>query len=62
MTQIWVVMGNDYPDSVFSTQERASQKIKEVRGGNRRSSLGDFGYDEANRVYWRYFEFELDKE
>lgn len=55
--QVWVIMGNDYPDAVFSNEAAArvycEQKTKEndkdmVRGDSR-------------KIYWRAYDFVLDE-
>lgn len=51
--KVWVVMGNDYPSAVFSTEKRAdgyvaARKEDEPRVGP--------------RIYWRSYEFHVDKE
>jgi hypothetical protein len=47
--EVWVVMGNDFPDAVFSTEAAADAYCAMQKGIN-------------SRIYWRSFDFVLDKE
>jgi hypothetical protein len=53
--RVFVVMGNDYPDSVFASEADAEAYIQQKKDepGNRHEHGG--GY----RIYWRAYEFEL---
>lgn len=56
--KVYVVMGNDYPDSVFNTEEAAEaycQKRKNEPGN--KHDLGN-----SYRIYWRVYEFDLRRE
>jgi len=55
MPVVYVVMGNDFPDSVFSTQQLAEAYIadKIVLEKTRR-------HDMHPRIYWRVYPFEID--
>lgn len=57
MKDKWVVMGNDFPSGVFSTEEKAKafvdRKIEENRLERERG-------DTKTRIYWRYYKFEED--
>jgi hypothetical protein len=55
---VWVVMGNDYPDSVFDNVENAERYVDRLKNepGNKHTHGG--GY----RIYWRVSEFELRRE
>jgi hypothetical protein len=52
--KVWVIMGNDYPDCVFATEEAAEKYL--------RSKMDDpankLKYGGA-RIYWRHYEFEV---
>lgn len=48
--KVYVVMGNDFPDCVFST-EAAAEAYCESKKAERRE-----GY---RRIYWRVYEFEV---
>jgi hypothetical protein len=50
---VYVVVGNDYPDSVWATRDAALRYIQELKSTNRMpSSVG------PNRpIYWREYEF-----
>ena len=54
--KVWVVMGNDYPDSVFWTEEAANRYCEERRNepGNKREYGG-------YRIYWRAYGFEVSR-
>jgi len=57
MTMMYVVMGNDYPDSVFSTGKAA-----EAYAQKRMREPSNFRLNSKTpRVYWRSYEFEVDK-
>lgn len=52
-TPVWVVMGNDYPEAVFTTESKAEefcQKMKEQQKGEQR------------RIYWRSYKFILNRD
>lgn len=48
--KVWVVMSNDYPDSVFATERLAETYIQ--RQQQRRD-------DYSPRIYWRAYEFNV---
>lgn len=48
-TKVWVVMGNDFPDAVFSSEEKATAYCAEKK---KEPSPGA-------RIHWRSYEFEL---
>lgn len=50
--RIFVVMANDYPDSVFSTERDAEAYCTKQR---------DAPSSQLRRIYWRVYEFTLDK-
>lgn len=47
---VHVVMGNDYPDAVFTTREAGDSYCKQRREEDKHSE---------RRIYWRCYEFEL---
>lgn len=53
--KVYVVMGNDYPDSVFLSEEVAQSYCDEKNAESKREA-GPLG---GRRVYWRHYEFEL---
>lgn len=54
--QVYVVMSNDFPDSVFSTEAAAKAYVNRKNDApeNRLPSGG------GPRIYWRSYEFDLD--
>ena len=57
--EVFVVMGNDYPDCVFLDQEKASAYIKQkqaedIEEAKRQGKWVGPGF---YRVYWRYYQF-----
>lgn len=50
---IHVVMGNDFPDAVFSSETLAEEYCERRRVDDRR---------EGRRIYWRVNSFEVDAE
>lgn len=57
---VYVVMGNDFPDAAFSTDEAATsycraRELAEIERNNRE------GRRHYARVYWRVYKFEVDK-
>jgi hypothetical protein len=54
--KVYVVMSNDYPDSVFKTEAGAEEFVSEKIDYERdRRSLNPM----SGRIHWRYYEFEL---
>jgi hypothetical protein len=60
--KVFVVMGNDFPDAAFSTEEAADHYCQQKRDAEReaheRENPG--GYF-VGRINWRVYEFELDE-
>lgn len=52
--QVYVVMGNDFPDAVFDS-EAAAEAYCEARRGSGQATT----WNTAARIYWRVYEFEL---
>ena len=55
-TKVYVVMGNDNPDSVFSNEALADAYV-----ANRKAEDNPSGDGMYRRIYWRAYEFELDR-
>lgn len=55
--RVFVVMGNDYPDRVYDTQQAADDFCRQKN--NESAAQTEKGY---RRIYWRYYEFELQTE
>lgn len=54
---VYVVMGNDYPDSVWSTNELAEQAIAQ----SKRSDKVTYGWSKDHPgIYYRVYTFNLD--
>jgi hypothetical protein len=52
---VWVVMGNDFPDSVFSNSADAASYVARMYALEKKKQKG-FG----PRIYWRSYRFEVD--
>lgn len=55
---VHVVMGNDFPSAVFSTEALAEAYCKRMGGAN----ADPRGPQPQRRIYWRHYKFELDKD
>lgn len=55
-----VVMGNDYPAAVFSDVAQAEAYCQRMRD-DRKGGV-DTKYSAWRRIYWRVYNFEMDKE
>jgi hypothetical protein len=62
MAKVWVVMKNDFPDTVFASEEGAKQYCEQRKTEPESKNR----YREGNRwlehgwgIYWRTYEFEL---
>jgi len=57
--KVWVVMGNDFPETVLDSADGAFSFVKEQK------RLGNIEAEKKswNRptIYWRFYEFELQK-
>ena len=53
--KVWVIMGNDYPDSVFALEEAAEKYIAGKKAERSAEARG------LPRIYWRSYEFEVKK-
>ncbi|WP_189400822.1 MULTISPECIES: hypothetical protein [unclassified Mesorhizobium] len=51
---VWVIMGNDYPAGVASSEANAEGKIAELKERDKRRGVRD------GAVHWRTYEFTLD--
>ena len=49
--KVYVIMGNDYPDAVFSSREVAEKFVAEKKKERK---------DGLTPIYWRLYEFEMD--
>lgn len=56
--RVYVVMGNDYPDAVFTTEAAAEAYCTERAAEDPRPKLRSSAFP-APRVYWRYYDFPL---
>lgn len=54
-TKVWVVMSNDFPDSVFATAETAESYVRRQMAKQKENKLT---WD-TPRIYYRSYEFEL---
>lgn len=53
--KVWVIMGNDYPDAVFDSEEGANAFVKAK--GEEDARHRDMWAQP--KIYWRAYEFEL---
>lgn len=53
--QVWVIMGNDYPQAVFDNELAANLYCKTMTKVNTR----DMERGDSRKVYWRAYEFPL---
>lgn len=51
--KVHLVMGNDFPAAVFSTEELAAAYCERRRGEE---------LPGMRRIHWRHYEFELDRD
>jgi hypothetical protein len=58
--RVHVVMGNDFPDAVFTSSETAEAYCEQKRAADRerdkRDGRPDYG---SPRIHWRAYDFEL---
>jgi hypothetical protein len=54
--RVWVLMGNDYPDSVYDTEATADAAAEEKK---RQCAAEQRVKQTRTRIYWRHYEFEL---
>lgn len=52
--KVWVIMGNDFPDGVASSEEKAKEHIKKAKADWEKK------HPESRMIYWRSYEYELD--
>ena len=59
--KVWVVMGNDYPSGVFSSEDLANKHIdhQKAKLAKQQEHLDKYM---RPRIYWRATEFNLDGE
>lgn len=51
--KVYVIMGNDYPDAAFRTEEAAEEYVADkIKKQNERKRIGP-------KIHWRWYEFEL---
>lgn len=53
--KVWVLMGNDYPEAVFASEEAAEAEVKR-RMDEQRAVKPKWA---APRIYWRTYAFDL---
>jgi exodeoxyribonuclease X len=61
LMEVFIVMGNDFPDSVYATQELADAYCDRQRDEDARRRCEDrgLGLPPRSRVYWRVYPFDL---
>lgn len=57
--QVFVVMGNDYPDSVFLEEKAAERYCEEKRNSPEEKRHRERWSGTSVRIYWRVYKFEL---
>ncbi len=58
MTTVHVVMGNDFPEAVFLSIDRANEFIDKKRAEDDERLKKDRG----PRIYWRSYTFEIEED
>ena len=56
--KIYVVMGNDFPDAAFSTEEKADAYVERMRKEDDKNNSIKIHHV---KIYWRAYEFILDE-
>jgi len=51
---VYVVMGNDYPDAVFTSEQVAKAYVLKKKAHR--------DLHRVTRIHWRYYEFTLNRE
>lgn len=52
--KVYVIMGNDYPDAVVSSQQLADEYIEARKVVDKALNIGP-------KIYWRSYEFIIDE-
>lgn len=52
---VWVLMGNDSPEAVYSDKAKADAEVERLKGEEAKK-----GRNQA-KIYWRLYEFDLIK-
>ena len=67
--KVYVVMGNDYPECVFESEAAAEAFVeskinqqREIKDQYKKKQLSPLALPAGARIYWRWYEFELQKE
>jgi hypothetical protein len=50
--KVWVIMSNDYPESVFSNEEKAGAYVKEKNDKDKEKHP-------YRLIFWRSYEFDV---
>jgi hypothetical protein len=56
MKTVWVLMGNDYPEAVYSSEAKAEAAISEHKEKVKKLN---HKYGDAPRIYWRTYGFTV---
>ena len=63
MSKVWVIMGNDYPDGVFDSKDKADayvlKKQTEDRSKWEKENIPAKAIYYTPRIYWRHYEYEV---
>jgi hypothetical protein len=59
MAKVYVVMGNDFPSSVWSTEALAEKEVERQKRDDFRNNTNRYP---SPRIHWRVNEFVLDRE
>lgn len=54
INKVYIVMGNDFPDAVFSNKTKAEEYVEK-----KKTETPKFPLTGTARIYWRCYEFEL---
>jgi hypothetical protein len=56
MSRLYVIMGNDFPDGVCSTEDKAKKVVERLKA----KEAEEYPNRRAMRIHWRYYDFEVD--
>lgn len=56
--KVWVIMGNDYPESVYASEKGAEAEVDRLKKNDEERLKNQSGH--GVKVYYRPYEFELE--
>lgn len=57
--KVYVIMGNDYPHSVYQSEADADDFVKVAETAEKEMEKRPVPQRERRRIHWRSYEFEL---